>query len=502
MVTARTPARPSASPGCADVPGADDLIRLADVRFLLPALPGTAAVHGLPGRWQEALAAAGVEVVAGSSRPDLVLCARSGLVAATAEDADAVVLLGSRSTRVLRRAGYHAWRVLAVPGPAGPVHLVPQADRRAASAAFGRVARSSAPRERLRDAVVPTALALGWAPARHTVTVAVRTPGPPLLLDRAQELGAPPAASWWLSLGKGDALQRGVLHAPATDGPGFVVKFSRVPGYADAFDRDARGLRLAAAAGRTTAARATQLLGRFAVSRHEAVVETRAAGRPLDELLRSALPTSRKLAVVEQVAQWLLGVARETAEPAAALAAERRRLEDVVLAPALAWGVPADLVSGLPPLAGVLVHDDLGTWNVLHDGSGFTVVDWESARRPGMPLWDLLYFLADALVTVAGTAAPADRATAALALFRGELPTSAVLFRCVRRAAAALAVPAEAVGPLATLAWLHHDLSPGRRHHSLQAAGQHAAAPLAPLSALARPWVADPALGPRWSSWC
>jgi hypothetical protein len=307
---------------------------------------------------------------------------------------------------------------------------------------------------------------------------------------------------WWLSLGHGDALQRSVLHAVAGDGDGFVVKFVRVAGYSRAFDRDERGLSLASAAGPAAARHSPHLIARFDVSGHAAAAETRARGRPLDELLRARLPDSVRLALVDDVAGWCLDVARESATSAPALAAEKARLDRFVVPPAVSWGAPADLVTRLPPVPGVLVHDDLGTWNIVHDGAEFTVVDWESARRPALPLWDLLYFLADALVTVAAPRTESDRVGATLALFRGELSTSPVLFRWVRRAVTALDIPGHAVGVLATLAWLHHAVSPISRSEALGCAGQPRDVEAPALSALARPWLRDPALGTSWSAWC
>ena len=146
----------------------------------------------------------------------------------------------------------------------------------------------------------------------------------------------------------------------------------------------------------------------------------------------------------------------------------------------------------------MLQHNDLGSWNVISDGQGFMAIDWESARPAGLPLWDLCYFLADALPRLEG---PADRDTyldRTLRLFGGHSQYSALLFRWVRAAVTALAIPPVAVGPVVTLCWLHHGLSADARARAL---GGSAAAPLGHLAVLGSHWLADPGLGPSWSAW-
>jgi hypothetical protein len=85
-----------------------------------------------------------------------------------------------------------------------------------------------------------------------------------------------------------------------------------------------------------------------------------------------------------------------------------------------------------------------------------------------------------------------------LALFRGESRHSARLFGWVRLAVARLGVPPDAVGPIATLCWMHHGLSAPLRESALAGAPP---APLGHLARLAGPWLADRDLGPTWSRW-
>ncbi len=166
-------------------------------------------------------------------------------------------------------------------------------------------------------------------------------------------------------------------------------------------------------------------------------------------------------------------------------------------------GVRPELVEELPPLAAVAQHNDLGTWNVIADDGGFVVVDWENFREAALPLWDLLYFLADAFVLLDESHAPApERLPGRMArLFAGEAPSSLLLFSWVRRAAAVAAVPAEAVGAVATLCWLSHSLSATVHNVDIAAFTPRDPPRMHGLEGIARAWMAHPALGPGWSVW-
>jgi hypothetical protein len=276
-----------------------------------------------------------------------------------------------------------------------------------------------------------------------------------------------------------------------------VLKLSRVRGYTGPFERDERGLRLAAEAGDVVAAHAPRLLGRFEADGLPCSLESAAAGLRLTYLLQRRGSRRDKLRAIEAVAGWALDVARATAAPA--LDEERRRLEEDVL-PRYPQA-PPDLVSRLPPLPAVLQHNDLGCWNVVVGRRGFTVVDWESARRHGFPLWDLLYFLVDALVHLDGAWQPDRREAHAARLLLGETPSSEILFRWVREAVRALELPLDAVGPVVTLGWLHHGLSPVARDEASQtlAPGLRSGGTFAEW--MAEVWLGTEGLGPEWAGW-
>jgi Ser/Thr protein kinase RdoA (MazF antagonist) len=274
------------------------------------------------------------------------------------------------------------------------------------------------------------------------------------------------------------------------------VKFVRVPGYSDPIERDERALAAVAGAGGVTAAHAPRFLGRLDVSGLAASIETAAAGRRLSAILTAAGSRAAKMRAVDAVAKWIVRVGLETRHDGAAGEVERLRKE--VLA---SWPVASEeLLSDLGGLPAVLQHNDLGTWNIVSDGGAdFTAVDWESANPSGLPLWDLWYFLADALRLLDGGEAADSGAFARL--FRGEAPASPELFRWTRIAVEALAIPAQVVGKLATLCWLHHGLSHEARSAALDRAARGGETMKTAATSYPHVWLSDPALGSGWRSW-
>jgi hypothetical protein len=201
------------------------------------------------------------------------------------------------------------------------------------------------------------------------------------------------------------------------------------------------------------------------------------------------------------VAEWIVHVGKDTAAGPDALAEERRRLTEEIIPPWSEQGASAELVSALPPVAAVVQHNDLGSWNIVVGDGGFQVLDWESARERGLPLWDLFYFLADALAILDGSTDGEERHLHTTRLFAGSLPLSSVLFRWTRRAVAEAGVPPEAVGKIATLGWLHHALSPVGRSSALATFTGRSAQPVHGTERVAATWLADPALGASWDRW-
>jgi len=476
-------------------------LRSADLRFVVPHEVRRAVVLGADrdagaARLAGGLARAGVDLLApagvlpevdlvvapaGEHRPALELAARTHL------------LLGPGS-----RTPGRSSRPLLVHRPgATPATVVPLRSSLALRHHLRDLAPARGGRGRLRDAALlaagrgPSAVA-GLLPHWSSARV-VRRRGADLrpgLLRAAAEVVPALAGEWVLALGAGDELQRAVFHVLRPGRPGWVVKFSRVAGYDSSMVRDEVGLALVAAAGPATRAHAPAHLGRFELHGVAASVESAGAG---PQLLQ-ALPDGPD-DVLEAVVAWVQALGAETRRPASALGPELSRLQGVLERDGLALAAPADLVQRVAELPAVLQHNDLGSWNILSDGRSFTVVDWESASPAGLPLWDLIYFAADVLARLDGPADPAVLLARAVDVFSGRSPRSALLFRWVRTAAAALGLPLEAVGPTAALCWLHHGQSAGRRQESLAGA---APAPLGHLALMAPAWFDHPGLGATW----
>lgn len=469
-----------------------------DARFLLPFPPRTVRVLQGAEEWLEPLSRAGIGEAAGGLCPDIVV--GSGLSAgdALASPVRAVLLEGTRATA----RGWVTRSFLSLPSHLNPAVIAPLDRPRV----LGYVARTWAlPDSRVKLIRNRVAASLAGPAAvltrRRTLTVAIKSgSAQPYLVAGGAELGCPVDADWFLVCGQGDELSRGafVLFPSHARQPEWVLKFARMRGYSDPFDRDERGLDLAWSAGSVTALHAPRLLGRAVVDGHDISLETAAPGGRLSAILLSAVSRRRKERAIDAVAGWVLDVGRETAEPMGARAPELERLASDVLPAWEGLGVHASILTGFESLPSVLQHNDLGSWNiVLDDGGHFTALDWESARPSGLPLWDLLYFLADALTLLDGTANEPD---GFVRLFCGEAPSSARLFAWTRKAVEALHIPREAVGSIATTCWLHHGLS---RLARITALGLHTEQEAVRWRAdrYAPSWLNDPRLGPGWRAW-
>jgi hypothetical protein len=471
-----------------------------DVRFALPRLPRRAVVLGLD-EWHEALGDAGVQVGAHVRQPDLAVAPANRASEAVSTGAETVILEGRGSIRTLKRAGFSARSYLPLPGLDEPDLLVPLGPGSPARYALERWRPAATPLKRARNALAARIVERGAAPLRPLQVVGAREPGPPFLLAAATDLGIPEDVGWFLTLGRGDELTRNVFHLfrAGREQPAWVLKFARVPDYEEPFVRDEAALALAASAGETVRPHAPRFLGRFEAASHHASIETAAVGERLSTMLGRRESRARARTAIDEIATWILRVGRTTTAPADALADERRRLETEVMP---AWGVNPRLVADLPELKPVLQHNDLGSWNIVWAEPGtFTAVDWESARRYGLPLWDLLYFLVDVLPQLDGARSFEERAEGAVRLLCGEAPSSETLFGWIRKAAADASLPADAVGPLATLCWLHHGLSHHARDDAITRSGAGRAAETPPVERIAPIWLSDPGLGPSWNRW-
>ena len=467
-----------------------------DVRFLLPEPVSTVELHGAARDLAAAFEVVGLEVV--RERGQLVF----GEVPANG-DARAVAIEGGDARRPLREAGYTVRSFMPLPSLEHPLVVLPLDQPRPAGYAIrnwgGRPDRFRA----LRNRIAPVILSAGIRPpGRSGITLGLRRPGPPFLVAAAEQAGVPSDAELFLSPGASDLISRGVLHVFARGArePSWAIKFARSPGGTGAFEREERGLTIAQEAGEPVAGHAPRPLGRFVAGGTHASVETAAVGERLMSLLESTDSRAAKLAAIDRIAGWIVEVGRRTAT-AGALAPELERVRTAVLPRWAHAGADESLLEGLQDLPAVLVHNDLGSWNILTRGERFTAVDWEGAARHGMPLWDLVYFLAHATIPL--DRPPVERAADAMVdLFLGRAPSSAFVLGWIRRAAETLAIPADAVGRLAATSWLHHGLSEEARHAAVTAAGGLPSGGFASLPhQVALRWLSEPGLGAGWSAW-
>lgn len=465
----RTPAGPTTTAATHPVTERTSL-RRADARFLLPHRVRTAAA---PPAWHESLMRAGIELV----DPD----AADVVVAAAPQPGARVTLVEGRA-----RGG----RILVLPSHEQIELAVPLGDGVASRYALQTWAVPGKRWKRARNEILAALLARGVAPPTLPLLTLVGEQGIPYLAAVAQRHGAPAPAAWFATFGGGDELSRGALHlfGAGDEAPSLVVKFARLPGYTDPFDREERGLARAAAAGGAVAAHAPRLLSRFTADGIAASIETAARGQRLRSILRSRRPLRQKLAAVERVAAWTVALALETraSQPAAELTRAAH--------PA-ARGDVATVLAGMPS---VLVHGDLWSENIIVDATAFTAVDWEFARPEGPPLWDLWFFLSDALATLEGADESAERVEFLVRLWRGESVHSPLLAHWTRQAAAAMEIDEGALGALALLLWRHVGALHARQAATWEELLPGSAAGEPPTTRFAERWQDDPALGVSW----
>jgi hypothetical protein len=476
----------------------------ADALFALPRIPRTATLIGeLPG-WERDLADRRIERVERDA--DVVVTGGDGVEEALRLGARAVVVDGPRSaSSALRASGLSTSRLLPIPVTGSPVVYADLARRRAARYGIERIIVHPERWRTLRNRVAGLAILAGLPlPAARLVTLGVREPGPPALLAGARELGIAPEAAWVMLISKGSIVRRNAFFLFPGRGadPEYVLKFSRVPGMTEAFDREQRGFELAAAAGPTVTAHATRSCGRFAVDGHHASIESAAVGTKLATLLRRPGSRAAKLAVLDRVARWLVDVARDTATPPEGLAEQREQYAHEVVPFWAAEGAPAGLVDALPRVPAAFQHNDMAEENLVIDAGGFRALDWEWANARGLPLGDLVYFGVHVLRLVDGVTSdePVERDGHFARLLAGEAPSSPVLFRWIRDAVAALGLPPESLGPMVTLAWLERGrISRVERLRAEQVGGEPLGRPFGERAA--KLWLEHPALGPSWDAW-
>ncbi len=469
----------------------DGAARAFDVRFLSPDTVRTIATVSPAGL--TASLHSGITVVDSGTPADLVVGSIDEWHRAVALGAGTIVLDGQgRAGRAgLRRAGYQTSIVMALGGRRQPRLLAPV--RPAAPLAYRLGARDSTRSELSRQrarvvARLPVGALACFAPL---LTVATRTARQPRLLAAIDVVASD--ASWYLQLGTGDDLVRSLFYV-FPDGepdPALVVKFARLPDHSAPFAAESAAASTLERRASVSRRMVPRLLASGVIDDVPYSVEEAATGRQLSHVLVSSVSRARKLQLVERVASWILELGYESA----GASDDGTRAIEVVLERARGsrWEMEIE-AKGAPSVPAVVAHNDLGCWNILTDGSEFRVVDWESSCYPGVPLWDLLYFLTDALATIVAGEDDEARGSAAVDLLTGKSELSAVLFDGLRVACGRLGIHPREGARLATLCWIHHGVSADLR----QVASTSPAREVPYLSRLVEVWMRDRRLGWSW----
>jgi hypothetical protein len=474
------------------------MLRRIDARFLLPHPVRRAAVLQGADEWRPELERAGIAVDSGGDL-DLAVAPAERAAEALALRPRAIVLEGRRAR--VSATDFEARRCLPLPSLAEPIVFVPLGGGGPARYAVKQWAFADRRWKRVRNRALGDVAARGLLPSMRPEVLVAAPRGLPFVVRAGLEHGLSEDVRPLLLAGQGDDYSRAtfLLFEPRAREPSWALKFARLPVRLGSFERERMGLELVREAGGVVAERAPRWLASFEAEGLQCTLETAARGKPLLALLRSSPSRPERLQAIGRVCAWLIKAALSTQAGPGALQEERRRLTDAVLPH---WEVDRRLAEELPEVPAVLVHSDLGSWNVVSAGNDFTVLDWEDAIRHGLPLWDLLYFLADATAHLDGSgAAPEAQAEHFERLFLGRAQSSDLLFRWVRAYVDALGLSPEAVGPLATLCWLQGGVAGEQRAEEARDPGAGRYAAFALMRERAERWLRVPGLGASWNAW-
>ena len=477
-------------------------LRAFDVRYLLPFTPRS--IHAIGAGFEallDAAASLGINDVdpAATEPPDLSVCRPKDAIRAFTFASPMIVVRGMltpRAARAARRNGYKIGRYHAWGHPEAVRVFVPADDRPIGRRLVGAMTGTTL-RSRVRKAALRVAVELAASPPSATVTICAQLSLRPALLAEAAD---PPLScahdGFHLDCGDGDDLQRAVFHLYDSTTPQAALKFSRVPDNVIPFERDEAGLHLIAECPADIARHAPRLLGRGSLDHTPFSVESHAAGQPLSRWLDHDPHPRWVNARVDDITGWIEALQRSTTtrdqHPIATIA---------MLDTAEMTRERRDrLVEALMHTPTVLSHADLGSWNILVDDLGFTVVDWEGATTGSPPLWDLWYFLADVSARRDERHDVARRVTLTRDVFAGRHPRSGELMAATQRVCAALEIDRSFVGPLLAACWLTHEQRRLVRLRATAASGEQVA-PLDHVARLAGVWFDDPDLGVDWPAY-
>ena len=254
--------------------------------------------------------------------------------------------------------------------------------------------------------------------------------------------------------------------------PHVVVKFARVPGAEAALSREAdalqvlqqrhpsiRGVPRVLATGRRN--------GRLAVC--ESAVQ--------GSSVMSTLSTESFPRIAHEVTRWLIELAASSErEPPcdwwprlveAPLAQFECRFGSVVDARTVAEA--RGLLAGLGSLPIVFEHRDCAPWNVVMTAAGTTgLLDWESAEPRGLPVLDLVYFLANAAFVLDSALEKGSTRESYARMLDPGTSTGRVAAQCLAGYCGTVGVASSVVPRLRLLTWVVHSRS-DYRHLELDA---------------------------------
>jgi hypothetical protein len=375
--------------------------------------------------------------------------------------------------RRLRRAGFEGVRVFwPGPVPSRPPQFWLGLDDPAAAA---RLIEMRPGRGGLQAAV-----RIAWSAARRGgALAALYAVG--RLGDEGDELAAvlPNDPSWLLLTGGQRSVNKvvGLPFAAGGGEPDSVVKFARVAEADAALEREAAALE-AVEEQRPDLAGVPRVRALGRRGGRVALVESRIDGRPLIETLTAAtLP-----GLSRDVTGWLLALAgqpqpqpreewwpRLVGEP---LALVERQFGDAIEGAGLAE--LRQRLEALPDLPLLCEHRDCSPWNVVLTPTGPALLDWESADPRGLPLLDLVYFLAHATFQVDGAlvdgALDSRRAAESYRrLLDPTTPSGADFAACLRAHCEPLGIDVRTQAALRLLCWILHSSSE-HRHLEMETA--------------------------------
>jgi Phosphotransferase enzyme family len=473
------------------------LLRRADWRFLLPSAPVRRVVCFADGVLAQAAAEIGVRLEPHG-------CREGEADLAVVADADATTLRAAR--RALRPGGacYGEWHAPVGGSPKAVRARLEEAGFRAincywpwplpnrsparywlpleAEGALGHFLATRAPRDTGAGRLRQRAVGLAWRIAFRTrllrpVCAVSRKPGAlpgeeqggggvlGTLLGRWGELGLgrrPAALSWVLFAPGASVLNKllGFVFVDEEDEPRLVVKLPRVAEAERALAREAAALR-AIGAGRDGRVAGAPSVLLFERDDPTILGETFLPGRAVT----ARLDHERYPRLAVKVTDWLVDLAR--LGTSATSEEWRPRLIDEPLEDVERWfgsslaggelQVLRRRVVSLRDVPLVPEHRDCAPWNLLLDEHGTLVVhDWESADPQGLPLRDLVYFLAYGAFFLEGAIESGRVANAYRALLDPTTTTGRVAAACERRYLAGLGLGRTAVPALRALTWVLH----------------------------------------------